>query len=706
MIRSPRHGRREAGHTSVIEQMWRERSGMSNQAFEELLQSPSLPTLPTVAVEILELTRDPNVNLKDIERLVQTDQGLASRVLRTVNSSLYGLREPCGSIGRALAYLGLNAVKSLVLGFSLVDVTDDVGEDVDSFDMNDYWRRVIYGAAGARMIALATRATDPDEAFTAAIFQDVGVLAGFLTIPEQYTPVLNEIGESHERLPDAERAALGFTHEQVGAALVKKWRMPEQFGPALEFHHRPDAAPTQARNLACIVYLGGLCADALSHESASGRVRECETLMLQWFGEPDEEMQRTLSHIADSASEFAHVIDKKIGRTMDVEDLMARAQEQQFEQTVMAHRENESLRESNETLAQASVTDGLTGIPNRKRFDRALEEHFALAQSEGFPFAVLLSDADRFKSVNDTHGHQAGDAVLVELASRMTQAVGERGLVCRYGGEEFVAILHNTTEDDAVAVAEAVRESIASTPFDLRGIEGTPDDLPVTVSIGVCLMHPAKRRDIERAEQVTAEADEALYAAKEGGRNQVRLAGRQGIATATAGQHDVSTPSEPVARLHTNGTVAAATAAAVPPRTAVASSSGHLVLLIEDDPLAATLIRAMLERVPNVEVEHVTTIMDARRRLSACVTSGAIRPSIVLCDYNLPDGQGTTVVGTIRGTSSLKDIPIVIATAASDPGQLESCLSSGADAVFSKNQMTADLQGWLRDLIRTYMPAA
>ncbi|MEX0876710.1 MAG: HDOD domain-containing protein, partial [Phycisphaerales bacterium] len=112
---------------------------MTQVSLQDILSCSSLPSLPAVAARLLELTSNPNVELSEISRLVQQDQALAARVLKTVNSSFYGLTSPCGSIERAMGYLGLNSVKSLVLGFSFVDVTGE-GKD-GTFDLQEHWRR-------------------------------------------------------------------------------------------------------------------------------------------------------------------------------------------------------------------------------------------------------------------------------------------------------------------------------------------------------------------------------------------------------------------------------------------------------------------------------------------------------------------------------------------------------------------------------------
>src|SRR5690606_2994663 len=130
-----------------------------------------------------------------------------------------------------------------------------------------------------------------------------------------------------------------------------------------------------------------------------------------------------------------------------------RANERMFEQQLIAHREAEQAQ-------QDAITDGLTGVPNRKHFDGLVSRTVADAISSKTPLAVLFSDADHFKFVNDTYRHPCGDAVLIELARRVTQTVGDRGTACRYGGEEFVVVLPGLNLEQATDVGEAIRRSI------------------------------------------------------------------------------------------------------------------------------------------------------------------------------------------------------------------------------------------------------
>ena len=166
------------------------------------------------------------------------------------------------------------------------------------------------------------------------------------------------------------------------------------------------------------------------------------------------------------------------------------------------------LAERNRELVYLSSTDRLTGLCNRLKLDEGLEEALALARRYATPFSLVLLDIDKFKSVNDTHGHQVGDTTLVELAGLLRRHVRETDLVGRWGGEEFLVVCTETGFDGAVSLAEHLRRNIAGHDFPVIGHK--------TSSFGV-----TEYRDGDGIETMVARADAALYRAKESGRNRV-----------------------------------------------------------------------------------------------------------------------------------------------------------------------------------------
>ncbi|MGV6800672.1 MAG: PleD family two-component system response regulator [bacterium] len=174
----------------------------------------------------------------------------------------------------------------------------------------------------------------------------------------------------------------------------------------------------------------------------------------------------------------------------------------------------DKLRMSYHSGLELAVTDQLTGMFNRRYLATHMETLFADREQSSHPISVLLVDIDHFKSVNDTYGHDVGDQVLKEVAKRMMASVRGVDIACRYGGEEFVFLMPDTNEETAHMVAERLRQLVEATQV----IVNDELQLDITVSVGTATVH--KGSD-DTAQQILKQADEALYTAKEGGRNRV-----------------------------------------------------------------------------------------------------------------------------------------------------------------------------------------
>ena len=180
---------------------------------------------------------------------------------------------------------------------------------------------------------------------------------------------------------------------------------------------------------------------------------------------------------------------------------------------VLFHDEEE-LVYANQFYERANQ-DSLTGLANRHYFLQHLEREIASARRHARPLSLAILDIDRFKEVNDTHGHPTGDAVLCELAARGKAVIREEDLLARYGGEEFFVVLRDTGPREAIIIAERLRECIADTPFTFAA-----KDLAITVSVGVVAIGGEAWSGIT-LEQMIEVADARLYRAKGAGRNRV-----------------------------------------------------------------------------------------------------------------------------------------------------------------------------------------
>jgi diguanylate cyclase (GGDEF)-like protein len=174
---------------------------------------------------------------------------------------------------------------------------------------------------------------------------------------------------------------------------------------------------------------------------------------------------------------------------------------------------------SNEMLKYIGLTDSLTGVYNRRYVDRRLLEEISRARRQQYPISFMYIDIDHFKRVNDTVGHQGGDDVLREVANRIKNELRLSDALARFGGEEFVVLLINADLESAAFVAERIRAGIAASMIDLSG--GVKVSITASVGVASLAQTAADTATEAQAQELISHADEALYQAKESGRNRV-----------------------------------------------------------------------------------------------------------------------------------------------------------------------------------------
>jgi len=226
-------------------------------------------------------------------------------------------------------------------------------------------------------------------------------------------------------------------------------------------------------------------------------------------------MQTALDSTERMVAGFEAGADDYVTKPINFAELEARVKSLlriQTLQEALAERERE-LSEMNDKLLRISLTDGLTGVDNRRSLEQRLHEMFEHSYRLHEPISCVMCDIDHFKRVNDTYGHQAGDDVLKEFAGILKAEAREIDRVGRYGGEEFLLLLPGTVLDAAVTFAERLRERVEQHTFSYDG-----GSLKCAMSCGVAAWpHPR----VPDAEGMLRAADDALYVAKEVGRNRV-----------------------------------------------------------------------------------------------------------------------------------------------------------------------------------------
>ena len=218
-----------------------------------------------------------------------------------------------------------------------------------------------------------------------------------------------------------------------------------------------------------------------------------------------------LGHLADSFNRMTDQLraqrDQIVGYSQKLEEKVA-ARTSELAET------NTRLQSANRQLAQLATTDDLTGLWNRRRFIEMLRRECRRADRSGAPLALAMADVDRFKAVNDTFGHAFGDRVLQTVADHLGREARATDIVARYGGEEFMVLMPDTGAEEASSAAERIRRRVAAHP-----VADKNRSVEITISLGISARVPGRRTDPEALVRL---ADEALYAAKQAGRNCTR----------------------------------------------------------------------------------------------------------------------------------------------------------------------------------------
>lgn len=497
---------------------------MTPEIREALKYCPNLPSPPGIAIRIVELGRDPNVDLTALSRLLARDPALASRVLRASNSALYAQRRRSDNLRQALVVIGLNATMTLALSFSLAETLTDQPNKRNVTNL--VWRRALISATAARLLGTRVRLNDLEELFLAGLLQDLGILALDAAMPEKYHPLVTQ-ARDHDDLLRREREALDSDHGEAGEWLMNNWGLPKRLSQVASAVHDPDHANLAAPDalfVNCIAVAGKIADLFLGDDRKAGTDRVADDA-LRLLGIDHDTLDALLNEVAQVLPEVAALYDTEIisprkaaGVIDQAREILAARNLYLIQEVAEQTRKVQEMERTTQHLRESASRDALTGLLNRGRFDEVLETEFLMATESGWPLTIGFIDLDHFKSVNDTYGHQVGDAVLSRVANILSQQLRERDFIMRYGGEEFVALLPGTGLEQARGVFERLRKAVAKEVH--QGEAG--DRFHSTVSIGLAAHMDGNRRAASAVDLVRA-ADRALYEAKRAGRNRIQL---------------------------------------------------------------------------------------------------------------------------------------------------------------------------------------
>jgi two-component system cell cycle response regulator len=496
---------------------------MNPELLEQILSCNRLPTIPAIAMRVVDLTRDKNVSMRALAELITNDQGLAAKILRTVNSSFYGLRQRCSSINQAIVMLGLSAVKSLALGFCVVQAVKDC--ELDDFDHVAYWRRSLYCGVAARCIAKEARIGFEEECFLGGLLQDVGMIALYQTLGKEYTQVVAKADGEHRKLAKYELEAFEVQHPDVGALLADRWKLPEELSLPVKYHERPTAAPTSHCRIIRAVGLGNIAADFLSGRDPTNDLRRFYERAESWFGINPALADEILKKITAGTKEIASLLEIHTGKHEDSQLLLQEARKQLSEMVVpecidIRRQEGEpSLQD-----VPPEDIDELTGLPKRRRFEQTMIVALEQARAADTPLSMAIFEIDEIDEIADRYGQDAADSVIINVAARVRDAfAGTHSLVCCYEDGRIAVAMPRMDKLGALKQVEKARLLVHSHPVELVAGRDAPPTLQVTTSVGLTAAVPemlSRFSDITGIEQVT---EQAVRAAQRAGRNLTRV---------------------------------------------------------------------------------------------------------------------------------------------------------------------------------------
>lgn len=198
----------------------------------------NLPTLPVMVQQIQKLINSPNSSMNQIGALISKDQAIAARVVRLVNSAFYGLGRKVASIPQAIVVLGLNTVKNLVTGVSVIKMFESADKE-SLFNRDMFWLHSFGSAMGARLLAKSLGRNEPEDYFLAGLLHDIGVLILDQFFHDEFLSVLKYVNDNNIDYHTAEQNVLGLTHCEVGAIVAEKWKIPDFLIQTIRYHHNP-----------------------------------------------------------------------------------------------------------------------------------------------------------------------------------------------------------------------------------------------------------------------------------------------------------------------------------------------------------------------------------------------------------------------------------------------------------------------------------
>lgn len=404
---------------------------MDPELERRILACPTLPSLPAVALELLRLCRDEETDLRRVAEAISRDPALSARVLRAANSASLAARGKVSTLTRAVPLLGSNATLALALSFSLV--RGRRRDDRSGFDHRIFWRRAVFSALAGRVLAESgVRSADPEEAFLAALLQDLGMLALAEVFPAEYGPMCKSAGSDHAALAAAERREWGCDHAAVSGLLARTWSLPAFFGDAMASSHERPAGdgPDRRAKLGECVRASGWIADIWT----TGEWQAIATARAA-LGPDGSLLERMIERMALAVPEAAADFDIDLGGTERLEAVLAQARSLQGKLGI------------HEVPPDLDTDAVAARVPPAAAFDSAIHAVLDHARAHGAPVSLV--------AVRSCVGNGKATQAALRFVARTVRPTDLLGVE----GDDVLLLLPDTPLAGARAVATRILTS-------------------------------------------------------------------------------------------------------------------------------------------------------------------------------------------------------------------------------------------------------
>ncbi len=510
----------------------------------------NLPSLPAVALQVIDLANNPDVQLN---------------VFRAANSPLYGMRRQATNLRQVLNLLGLQGTLALALGFSLMESSRTA--TATPLDTEQFWRRSLLTATACRILGERLALKSPDELFLAGVLHGIGILVLALMMPEDYSLLLTQAADPQAkgpaildcgRLAGLERERLDADYAEVGAWLLRYWQLPETICNAVASSLDPTGtagSEVDQRQAQCVA-LAIRIADIWIRPNDWQLSPQIAVLAQQWFGLGEDDYMAVLEAMGEKFPEIANLFQIRSLDALEIAGILDQAREVLAIRNAAQRQPDAGQRALSDGLLQpglssprpapaaaSSVTystrsaaapsglrhysfDALTGLFNRQSLDDCLRHELASARSRGWPLSLALIDLDGCAQINATYGHAVGDQLLTALAGLLGGSIRRQDLVARYDEDAFALLLPAS----GLKVARPLLERLLTLIRAWRPDRSTRpsaglDRVPLRVSVGLAAYSKTDLTDCDSTEQLLEAVESALNQAKADGGDRLAVYG-------------------------------------------------------------------------------------------------------------------------------------------------------------------------------------